>query len=289
MTELKNDASGHGGSSDSAATPSKGYPRVEQATTPRKTSVMWQSQTPSRTASFSDRRASESMMGSGAKPSTPQLASPASGSSVANTTSPRQVVFQLQASPKLGGQVPASAPARSTNHPNMRQQAPNYPPILAQSPPMTSPIMRPIAMQPTTTMPRREEVAPWLAAVAATSPTTSPRTAPAALPFFPPNVTERRSSRMVASAPDGSKERDEIQRYPRSAAAAGRRKEEANLVKGDLLEILALWPEHATEDRLKAKMALACCMNSFCQCNDLSADLLSSGATSPIDLAVREE
>ncbi len=33
---------------------------------------------------------------------------------------------------------------------------------------------------------------------------------------------------------------------------------EANLVKGDLLEILAAWPEAATEDKLKSKIALAC-------------------------------
>lgn len=33
---------------------------------------------------------------------------------------------------------------------------------------------------------------------------------------------------------------------------------EANLVKGDLLEILAAWPETATEDRVKSKIALAC-------------------------------
>ncbi|TKA28415.1 hypothetical protein B0A50_03882 [Salinomyces thailandicus] len=33
---------------------------------------------------------------------------------------------------------------------------------------------------------------------------------------------------------------------------------EANLVKGDLLEILALWPEEASENKLKAKLALAC-------------------------------
>ena len=33
---------------------------------------------------------------------------------------------------------------------------------------------------------------------------------------------------------------------------------EANLVKGDLLEILAAWPEKATEDKLKSKIALAC-------------------------------
>lgn len=33
---------------------------------------------------------------------------------------------------------------------------------------------------------------------------------------------------------------------------------EANLVEGDLLEILASWPETATEDRFKSKIALAC-------------------------------
>ncbi|CAK1360471.1 unnamed protein product [Cercospora beticola] len=33
---------------------------------------------------------------------------------------------------------------------------------------------------------------------------------------------------------------------------------EANLVKGDLLEILALWPEDAQENKHKAKLALAC-------------------------------
>lgn len=35
---------------------------------------------------------------------------------------------------------------------------------------------------------------------------------------------------------------------------------EANLVKGDLLEILATWPEQDGEDRIKAKVALACRM-----------------------------
>ena len=33
---------------------------------------------------------------------------------------------------------------------------------------------------------------------------------------------------------------------------------ESNLVEGDLLQILAAWPENATEDRLKSKIALAC-------------------------------
>ena len=30
-------------------------------------------------------------------------------------------------------------------------------------------------------------------------------------------------------------------------------------MKGDLLEILSSWPENATENRMKAKVALACC------------------------------
>lgn len=33
---------------------------------------------------------------------------------------------------------------------------------------------------------------------------------------------------------------------------------ESNLVGGDLLQILAVWPENATDDRLKSKIALAC-------------------------------
>ena len=33
---------------------------------------------------------------------------------------------------------------------------------------------------------------------------------------------------------------------------------ESNLVEGDLLQILASWPENATNDRLKSKIALAC-------------------------------
>jgi replication fork protection complex subunit Tof1/Swi1 len=33
---------------------------------------------------------------------------------------------------------------------------------------------------------------------------------------------------------------------------------ESNLVGGDLLQILAAWPENATDDRLKSKIALAC-------------------------------
>lgn len=34
---------------------------------------------------------------------------------------------------------------------------------------------------------------------------------------------------------------------------------EANVVSGDLLEILAGWPEEATNDRIRSKVALACC------------------------------
>ena len=33
---------------------------------------------------------------------------------------------------------------------------------------------------------------------------------------------------------------------------------ERNLVKGDLLEILSIWPENETDDKLKSKIALAC-------------------------------
>lgn len=33
---------------------------------------------------------------------------------------------------------------------------------------------------------------------------------------------------------------------------------EANLVNGDLLEILAAWPENASNDKLRTKIALAC-------------------------------
>jgi len=38
---------------------------------------------------------------------------------------------------------------------------------------------------------------------------------------------------------------------------------EANLVNGDLLEILAAWPEEAKEDKIKSKIALACCEFSY--------------------------
>lgn len=38
---------------------------------------------------------------------------------------------------------------------------------------------------------------------------------------------------------------------------------EANIVSGDLLEILAGWPEDATNDRIRSKVALACCKGAI--------------------------
>lgn len=38
---------------------------------------------------------------------------------------------------------------------------------------------------------------------------------------------------------------------------------EANIVSGDLLEILAGWPEEATNDRIRSKVALACCKGAI--------------------------
>lgn len=38
---------------------------------------------------------------------------------------------------------------------------------------------------------------------------------------------------------------------------------EANLVEGDLLEILGAWPEEATEDKIKSKIVLACRMQTL--------------------------
>jgi replication fork protection complex subunit Tof1/Swi1 len=37
---------------------------------------------------------------------------------------------------------------------------------------------------------------------------------------------------------------------------------ESNLVKGDLLEILASWTEAESENKLKFKVALGCCRNT---------------------------
>lgn len=58
---------------------------------------------------------------------------------------------------------------------------------------------------------------------------------------------------------------------------------EANLVSGDLLEILAAWPEDATEDRIRLKIALACC-KSACQSRGSTADP-NSGAAGSINMA----
>lgn len=63
---------------------------------------------------------------------------------------------------------------------------------------------------------------------------------------------------------------------------------EANLVSGDLLKILAAWPEDATEDRLKSKIALACCTYWVAYLKVADADWdVSSGITGATDLANR--
>lgn len=62
---------------------------------------------------------------------------------------------------------------------------------------------------------------------------------------------------------------------------------EGNIVNGDLLEILAIWPEEATEDRIKSKIALACRM---CTCPvGLSGTDALSGTTRSLNMAHREE
>jgi replication fork protection complex subunit Tof1/Swi1 len=38
---------------------------------------------------------------------------------------------------------------------------------------------------------------------------------------------------------------------------------EANFVKGDVLEILANWPESSKDNRLRSKVALLCCMMPY--------------------------
>jgi len=60
---------------------------------------------------------------------------------------------------------------------------------------------------------------------------------------------------------------------------------ESNLVKGDLLEILAGWPEDAAEDQLKSKIALACRKVSldFQSCQRLTR---ISGTRGAFDLAI---
>jgi len=60
---------------------------------------------------------------------------------------------------------------------------------------------------------------------------------------------------------------------------------EANLVNGDLLEILAAWPEDATEDKLKSKIALACCMYCSIDPNRIANIWALSGASRTVDMA----
>ena len=64
---------------------------------------------------------------------------------------------------------------------------------------------------------------------------------------------------------------------------------EANIVSGDLLKILAAWPEAAAEDRFRSKIALACC--KYCMLYSMVANAnvyLHSGATGATDLANRK-
>ena len=60
---------------------------------------------------------------------------------------------------------------------------------------------------------------------------------------------------------------------------------EANLVNGDLLEILAAWPEDATEDKLKSKIALACCMSCSIDHHRIAYIWAFSGASRTVDMA----
>jgi hypothetical protein len=62
---------------------------------------------------------------------------------------------------------------------------------------------------------------------------------------------------------------------------------EANLVQGDLLEILSQWPEEQTDNVLKQKIALSCCTYGACSFYAIYGPLTrSSGITRPFDLAL---
>lgn len=61
---------------------------------------------------------------------------------------------------------------------------------------------------------------------------------------------------------------------------------EANLVRGDLLEILASWPEDATEDRLKSKIALSC--RKCSRYTMVVAADICSGGSGALDVAARD-
>lgn len=50
---------------------------------------------------------------------------------------------------------------------------------------------------------------------------------------------------------------------------------EANLVGGDLLEIISSWKDEEVNDKLKFKIALACCGSCLCRC--LKNRLLTKG------------
>ena len=65
---------------------------------------------------------------------------------------------------------------------------------------------------------------------------------------------------------------------------------EAELVNGDLLAILAAWPEEAQDDKLKSKIALAACgfRGTHIQWPSLT-NFFHSGTSRTIDLANREE
>lgn len=60
---------------------------------------------------------------------------------------------------------------------------------------------------------------------------------------------------------------------------------EANIVSGDLLEILAGWPEDATNDRIRSKVALACCKALSDPPLFLRANPNQSGIARPLDMA----
>ena len=65
---------------------------------------------------------------------------------------------------------------------------------------------------------------------------------------------------------------------------------EAELVNGDLLAILAAWPEEAQDDKLKSKIALAArgCRGSHFQSPSLTL-FFPSGTSRTVDLANREK
>jgi hypothetical protein len=68
---------------------------------------------------------------------------------------------------------------------------------------------------------------------------------------------------------------------------------EANLVKGDLLEILASWKEDEIENRIKSRLALACGMSYNSRVWVIPESLIVPGLpdsriVGAIDLALRQ-